>query len=136
MNDAMCMSNFELGIADDHDGIIILDDADPAPGTPVQDVLGDIVIELDVLPNMARCLSMLGVAREVAALTGGEVTEPILEFPTSAESIVGKVNVEIENPKLCARYTATLLKHALTGAAPSRRVRSPPAAAASPTATA
>src|SRR6478672_3169361 len=37
MNDAMCMSNFELGIADDHEGIIILDDADPAPGTPLRD---------------------------------------------------------------------------------------------------
>ncbi len=118
MNDAMCMSNFELGIADDHDGIIILDDTDPAPGTPVQDVLGDIVIELDVLPNMARCLSLLGVAREVAALTGGTVAEPSLEFPTSAESVVGKVNVEIENPKLCARYCATLLKNASAGAAP------------------
>ena len=70
MNDAMCMSNFELGISDEHEGIIILDDADPAPGTPLQDVLGDIVVELDVLPNMARCLSMIGIAREVAALTG------------------------------------------------------------------
>ena len=118
MNDAMCMSNFELGIADDHDGIIILDDTDPAPGTPAQDVLGDIVIELDVLPNMARCLSMLGVAREVAALTGGSVAEPALDFPKNTESIVGKVNVEIEDPKLCARYCATLLKSASSGAAP------------------
>ena len=66
----MCMSNFELGISDEHEGIIILDDADPAPGTPLQDVLGEIVVELDVLPNMARCLSLLGIAREVAALTG------------------------------------------------------------------
>src|SRR6187402_51958 len=45
MNDAMCMSNFELGISDEHEGIIILDDADPAPGTPVADVLGDVVVE-------------------------------------------------------------------------------------------
>src|SRR5437773_521038 len=45
MNDAMCMSNFELGISDEHEGIILLDDADPAPGTPIQDVLGDIVVE-------------------------------------------------------------------------------------------
>src|SRR5215831_11404825 len=70
MNDAMCMSNFELGISDEHEGIIILDDADPNPGTPLQDVLGEVVVELDVLPNMARCLSMIGIAREVAALTG------------------------------------------------------------------
>ena len=118
MNDAMCMSNFELGIADDHDGIILLDDNDPAPGTPIQDVLGDIVIELDVLPNMARCLAMLGVAREVAALTGAQVCEPSLAVPTIAESAIGRVNVVIENPKLCARYSATLLRNASTGAAP------------------
>src|SRR5579871_6345350 len=81
-NDAMCMSNFELGISDEHEGIIILDDADPAPGTPVQDVLGEVVVELDVLPNMARCLAMIGIAREVAALTGAPVTEPKLECPS------------------------------------------------------
>ena len=118
MNDAMCMSNFELGIAEDHDGIILLDDDDPVPGTPMQDVLGDIVVELDVLPNMARCLSMLGVAREVAALTGAQVREPSLDFPTVAESAVGKVEVRIENPKLCARYTATLIRNAAAGPAP------------------
>ena len=118
MNDAMCMSNFELGIADDHDGIIILDDGDPAPGTPIQDVLGDFVIELDVLPNMARCLSMLGVAREVAALTGAQVVEPTLDFPTIPDSAIGKVNVRIDNPKLCSRYSATLLRNASTVAAP------------------
>lgn len=118
MNDAMCMSNFELGIADDHDGIILLDDQDPPPGTPIQDVLGDIVIELDVLPNMARCLAMLGVAREVAALTGAQVCEPSLVVPTIAESAFGQVTVVIENPKLCSRYSATLLRNASTGSAP------------------
>src|SRR3954452_12790219 len=74
MNDAMCMSDYELGISDEHEGIIILDEADAAPGTPIQDVLGEIVVELDILPNMARCLSMIGVAREVAALTRVDAT--------------------------------------------------------------
>src|SRR5262245_24926727 len=41
-NDAMCMSNFELGIAEDHDGIILLDEADAKPGTPIADVLGEV----------------------------------------------------------------------------------------------
>src|SRR4029077_18423850 len=61
MNDAMCMSNFELGISDEHEGIIILDDADPAPGTPVAEMLGEIVVELEILPNMARGLSFFGI---------------------------------------------------------------------------
>ncbi|MFO0935375.1 MAG: phenylalanine--tRNA ligase subunit beta [Gemmataceae bacterium] len=117
-NDAMCMSNFELGVADDHDGIIILDESDPAPGTPLQDLLGEIVVELDVLPNMARCLSLLGIAREVAALTGGKTREPKTEPVTSQDSIAGKVTVRIENPKLCGRYSATLITNTTIGTAP------------------
>jgi len=134
-NDAMCMSDYELGIADESEGIIILDDADPAPGTPLQDVLGEIVVELDILPNMARCLSMIGIAREVAALTGVKTTiaprdlspakpgftaapseEPKVE--TGAELIDGKVKVEIADPKLCARYTATIIRNVTIGPAP------------------
>ena len=110
MNDAMCMSNYELGIAEDHDGIIILDDADPAPGTPIQDVLGEQILELDILPNMARCLSLLGIAREVAAITGAKVREPNLDHPVSNESSAGQVEIRIENPALCPRYSATILK--------------------------
>ena len=111
MNDAMCMSNFELGISDEHEGIIILDDADPAPGTPLQDVLGEIVVELDVLPNMARCLSMIGIAREVAALTGATTTIAEPKVETVAETVDGKVAVEIADPKLCPRYTATVIRN-------------------------
>ena len=118
MNDAMCMSNFELGIADDHEGIIILDDADPVPGTPTADLLGEIVVELDVLPNMARCLAMLGIAREVAALTGTEVREPAPTFPTANDAITGKVTVEIADPKLCPRYSATIIRNVTVGPAP------------------
>src|SRR5437016_3420741 len=75
-NDAMVMSEFELGISDEHAGLIILDGDAPAPGTPPADYMGDVVLELDVLPNMARCLSMIGVAREVAALTGQALRLP------------------------------------------------------------
>ena len=118
MNDAMCMSNFELGIADDHDGIIILDDSDAEPGTPVQDLLGDVIVELDVLPNMARCLGLLGIAREVAALTGASVRLPDATFPTSGTKIDGLVTVVIENDKLSARYIALLIEDVKLGPAP------------------
>lgn len=118
MNDAMCMSNYELGTSDEHEGIIILDEADPAPGTPAADALGDVVVELDVLPNMARCLSIIGIAREVAALTGGKTTiaEPTVQ--SVAEKIDGKVSVEIADPKLCGRYTATVIRNVTIGPAP------------------
>jgi len=111
MNDAMCMSNYELGIADDHDGIIILDDDDAAPGTPVQDIMGEIVVEIDVLPNMARCLAMLGIARETAALLGGKVFIPSEAPPTIAATTADSVQVQIEDIQLCSRYTATIIQN-------------------------
>ncbi|MBN9520729.1 phenylalanine--tRNA ligase subunit beta [bacterium] len=118
MNDAMCMSNYELGISDEHEGIIILDAADPDPGTPVADFLGDIVVELDVLPNMARCLSLVGIAREVAALIGNAADVPEPTVQTVAEKIDGKVSVEITDPKLCGRYTATVIRNVTIGESP------------------
>ena len=117
-NDAMCMSDYELGIADESEGIIILDDSDPPPGTPLQDVLSEIVVELDILPNMARCLSMIGIAREVAALTGAKTTIAEPKVEASSEKIDGKVKVEIADPKLCARYTATIIRNVTIGQAP------------------
>lgn len=116
-NDAMCMSNFELGISDEHEGIIILE-ADAPIGVPVADFLGDTVIEIDVLPNMARCLSMIGIAREVAAIFGKTACVAKQEPKTIAESIHGNVAVEIADPKLCARYSATLIRGVTIGSSP------------------
>jgi phenylalanyl-tRNA synthetase beta chain len=117
-NDAMCMSNFELGISDEHEGIILLDESDPQPGTPLQDVLGEIIVELDVLPNMARCLSLIGIAREVAALTGATATIPEPQVETVAEAIDGNVQVTIADAQLCPRYTATLIRNVTVRPAP------------------
>ena len=71
--------------------------------------MGDIVLEIDVLPNMARCLSMIGVAREVAALTGKPAEAAATpRRQAGREPIEGQVEVEIEDPKLSARYAAAL----------------------------
>jgi phenylalanyl-tRNA synthetase beta chain len=116
-SDAMVCSYLELGISDEHEGVIILEDDAPV-GVPLADFMGDIVIEIDVLPNMARCLSMIGVAREVAALTGQTLRLPAHTMQTTAESIDGQVKVEIENSALSARYAAVLLKNVTVGPAP------------------
>lgn len=108
-SDAMLCSELELGITDEHEGIIFLEDDAPV-GTPLADFMGDVVLEIDILPNMARCLSMIGVAREVAALTSGKLTLPPHEIPTGGESIEGQVRVEIEDPQLSCRYACALLK--------------------------
>lgn len=117
-SDAMVCSAFELGIDDDKEAGILLFEEEVAPGTPAVDFLGDIVLELDITPNMARCLSLIGVAREVAALTGQTLRLP--PHPPKAEgpAIEGQVRVSIEDAKLCARYAAMLLRDVRLGPSP------------------
>lgn len=116
-SDAMVMSTYELGIDEEHEGIILLEDDAPV-GKPLVDFMGDAVLEIDVLPNMARCLSMIGVAREVAALAGQTASIPTPEPIFGGKSIDGQVRVEISDSKLCARYTAMLIKDAAVRSSP------------------
>lgn len=116
-SDAMVCSYAELGISEDHEGIILLEDEAPV-GVPLVDFMGDIVLEVDVLPNMARCLAMLGVAREVAAVTGKSVKEPPHTVKFEGDSSQGQVKVEIEDPQLSRRYAAALIKNIKIGPAP------------------
>jgi phenylalanyl-tRNA synthetase beta chain len=116
-SDAMVCSAYELGISDEHEGIILLEPEAPV-GMPLADFMGDIVLELDVLPNMARCLSLIGVAREVAALTGQPLRLPPHAPPAGGPPIAGQVEVAIEDPKLSARYAAALIRGVRVGAAP------------------
>ncbi|MCA9906698.1 MAG: phenylalanine--tRNA ligase subunit beta, partial [Anaerolineae bacterium] len=68
-NRSMVCSDKELGISDEHEGIMLFhDDLGHKPGTPAQDVLGDIVLNVELTPNLARAFSVFGVAREIASL--------------------------------------------------------------------
>ncbi|MCH8826714.1 MAG: phenylalanine--tRNA ligase subunit beta [Chloroflexi bacterium] len=113
----MVCSVLELGMGEDHTGILVL--ADDAPvGTPLVDYMGDAVLDVEVTPNRPDCLSILGIAHEVAALTGATVTEPDLSYEVVGESIDAQASVEIEDPELCSRYTATLIKDIKIGDSP------------------
>ena len=116
-SDAMVCSSYELGIDEEHEGIILLEDDAPV-GTPLVDFMGDVVLELEVTPNLARCLSLIGVAREVAALTGQALRLPPHVAEAKGDAIEGQVHVVIDNPKLSARYAAMLLKNVQVGPAP------------------
>ncbi|MFO0807337.1 MAG: phenylalanine--tRNA ligase subunit beta [Gemmataceae bacterium] len=117
-SDAMVMSEYELGISEEHEGIIVLPSDTPV-GVPAADLMGDVVLEADILPNMARCLAMLGVAREVAALIGQDVRLPSTAYRATGTSIDGKVTVSIADPKLSSRYSAILLESIKVGASPA-----------------
>jgi phenylalanyl-tRNA synthetase beta chain len=117
MSDAMLCSEKELGLSDDHEGILLLPDDAPV-GVPLRDYLGDVVFDIDLTPNLARALSVLGVAREVAALTGAPLHIPSFELETAGPSIEGRARVTVETPDLCPRFTATLIEGVRVGSAP------------------
>jgi len=107
---SMVASEKELGISEEHDGIIIL--ADDAPvGMPLVDYMGDAVLDISILPNMARNANVIGIARELAALTGRELKKPTIQFDTSGDSINELVEIEITNSELNPRFVAGLIRN-------------------------
>jgi phenylalanyl-tRNA synthetase beta chain len=116
-SDAMVCSAYELGISDEHEGILLLEEDAPV-GTPLADFMGEIVLELEVTPNLARCLCMIGVAREVAALTGQALRLPPCTVTATGPAVFDKVQVEIEDSRLSARYAALILSGVRHGAGP------------------
>ncbi len=113
----MICSELELGLGDDHEGIIALPDDAPL-GRPLSDYLGDTILDLELTPNRLDCLSMLGVAHEVAALTGGKVVEPVIECEEGGLPVGERVNVSIADPDLCRRYTAAVIDGVRIGPSP------------------
>ena len=113
----MVCSVLELGLGDDHEGILVLDEDAPL-GMPLVDYLGDAVLDIEVTPNRPDCLSVLGVAHEVAALTGQVVTEPDLAYEEDGPPIGDQARIEIADPELCYRYTASLVSGISIGESP------------------
>lgn len=106
---SMVCSEKELGISEEHEGVIFLDDDAPV-GMPLADYIGDAILEVKINPNMARNANVLGLAREVAALTGRELRKPVYQLSTTGESLDGKVKIEISNPELNPRFTLALIR--------------------------
>lgn len=106
---AVICSEKELGLSDDHSGVLILDDEAPV-GASLSECMGDQVLDLDLTPNLGRCLSVVGVAREVAALTDAPLTLAEPAWTAEGPAAEDQVRVEIEAPQLCLRYTAALIR--------------------------
>jgi phenylalanyl-tRNA synthetase beta chain len=107
---SMVCSEKELGITEEHEGIILLDEDAPV-GVPLVDYIGDAVLDISILPNMARNANVIGIARELAALTGRELKQPNLEFKTSGDSVNDSVEIEITNSELNPRFVAGLIRN-------------------------
>lgn len=114
----MVCSEAELGLSGEHAGILVLEDA-PAAGTPLADVLGDRVLVFDLTPNRADALSIVGVAREVAALTGARLRLPETGVAATGPEIAGRAGIEVAAPDLCHRFTLALIEDVRIGPSPA-----------------
>lgn len=106
----MLLAADELGLSDDHSGLMVLD-AHWAPGTPLADVLGppETVLDLEITPNRPDCLSIIGIARELAALYGTTLKWPKIDLPESGTAVETLTQVAVEDTDACPRYTARML---------------------------
>lgn len=114
----MLCSGAELGLSADSDGILILDDLKPELGAPLENVIGDIVLDVDVKPNRGDVLSLIGLAREVAAISGTSLRWPAIEVPESGEATDDHVWVEVADKRLCPRFVARYVDGLRIGPSP------------------
>jgi phenylalanyl-tRNA synthetase beta chain len=107
----MICSEKELGIGENREGIMILDSGLKI-GLPISVALDleDFVLDLDLTPNRADCLSIVGVARDVGALFGSSVRKPTIKSNEIEELTKDWVEVEIQDSVACPRYAARVIK--------------------------
>ncbi|HED24374.1 MAG TPA: phenylalanine--tRNA ligase subunit beta [Firmicutes bacterium] len=116
----MLCSARELGLELGSDEEILILDQDTPVGGKVEEVLGfdDRILYLELTPNRADCLGMLGVAYEVAALTGGKVKMPPMNPPETGIPAADAVIVDVHDRILCPRYTARVIRDIRIGPSP------------------
>jgi len=104
----MLCSASELGLAESADGLLSLD-KDARPGTSIADYLGldDVTLEIDLTPNRGDCLSIAGIARELAALTGAKIKSPAVKSVSAG--LRRKISVKLDASQDCPRYVGRII---------------------------
>ncbi len=117
LSEGMICSEKEVGISDSHGGIMVLL-PDATVGVPLAEYLGDTILDIDVTPNRPDCLSIVGIAREIAALTRSKFQLPEVCYDELEGDIKSFASVQIVEPELCPRYCASLLTEVKIGQSP------------------
>lgn len=115
----MVCSESELGLSEDHSGIMVLDDS-PTVGQPVADALGlrDAVLNFEITPNRGDALSAFGVARDLAALGRTKIRRPEIKLAESNEKAADFISVRSDDPIGCPRFTARVIRGIKIGPSP------------------
>ena len=119
VSNGMLCSGDELNLTSDADGILILPTASPL-GQELSDLYGDVVLDVDVKPNRGDVLSLLGLAREVSAVTGAPVRMPVVTLDESGESVSERLSVHVREPELCSRFVARWVSQLTISPSPDR----------------
>ena len=123
-SEGMCCSEIELDMGDDSEGIMILNERvsdDAGPGLPLAEALGvtpDVLWDLEVGANRPDALSVMGVARDLAAGLGVPFEPPDWSTAASGPHIAESAAVEIVDPTLCGRFVGRVLRNAPQGSSP------------------
>lgn len=115
---SMVCSEKELGITEEHEGIILLDDDAPV-GMPLADYMGDAVLDISILPNMARNANVIGVARELSALLRRALRQKeynsqnanFVQQGAKGQNVQELVEIEITDPQLNPRFVVGLIRN-------------------------
>ena len=115
----MICSEVELGLGEDASGILVLSD-EAKVGAPLAEALGldDVVLELELTPNRPDCLSVMGVAREIGAITGHPLRFPEVVVMEEGDPVEQWACVEIQDPEGCPRYAARVVTGVKVGPSP------------------
>ena len=118
VSNGMLCSGEELRLTGDGDGILILP-ADTPLGIPLVDLFGDVVLDVDVKPNRGDALSILGLAREVAAATNQRVRLPAVTVEEgSGPHVTDRLTVQVRDPDLCPRFVGRWVSGVTVGPSP------------------
>lgn len=111
LSNGMLLAEDEMGLSDDHSGIMILP-ADAPPGEAIGSVLSlpDWILEIGITPNRVDCACVIGIAREIAAITGERLRIPEITIKQDGPDIASLSSVTIEDPTGCPRYAAGLIQ--------------------------
>ncbi|MBM4338061.1 MAG: phenylalanine--tRNA ligase subunit beta [Deltaproteobacteria bacterium] len=118
-SEGMLCSEIELGLGQDATGIMILD-RDVSLGANLGETLGlaDTVLDISITPNRPDCLCVIGIAREIAALTDQRIKTPDHRLSDQGSEIHQRTSVTLLDPDLCPRYVARMIEGVQIGPSP------------------
>jgi phenylalanyl-tRNA synthetase beta chain len=119
VSNGMLCSGDELDLTSDADGILILPPDTPL-GVALTDLYGDVVLDVDVKPNRGDVLSLVGLAREVSAVTGAPVRFPETDPVETGPPIAERLRVDVEEPALCTRFVGRWVGGVTVGPSPDQ----------------